>query len=81
MLEDDEASEPTDISETILTQVERCTDGTILGECSATKIGYKCEDLKLVPKCTECGCPYFYTCNARTDKCCRTFWGLTFGCI
>ena len=79
--EDDEASEPTDTSGTVLTQVEWCTDKTILGECSATKIGYKCEDLKLVPKCTECGCPNFYICNTRTNECCRTLFGFTFGCI
>jgi len=50
--EDDEASEPTDTSETVLTQIERCTDKTILGECSTTeaRMGYKCENLMLVPK-------------------------------
>ena len=54
--------------------VKMCTDGTILGECSATKIGYKCENLMLVPKCTECGYSDFYTCNAQSQRCCFFFF-------
>jgi hypothetical protein len=79
--EDDEASEPADTSETVLTQVQRCTDGTILGECSTTeaRMGYKCENLMLVPKCGECGCQQHYACDIRTQRCC--LFGLSWFCI
>ena len=77
---EDKTSGSTDMFESTSTPVKKCTDRTALGECSASKIGYKCEDFKLVSKCTECGCPQGYACNAQSQRCCRTIAGIVFGC-
>ncbi|MEM3450066.1 MAG: hypothetical protein QW439_00640 [Candidatus Woesearchaeota archaeon] len=48
--------------------VSACDDGTFAGDCSVSK-PKKCENLQLVNKCTECGCPDGKVCNSSTEEC------------
>ena len=59
-------STSTTASTTSTTTIERCSDGTILGECSKNK-PYYCFDGMLVIRCTKCGCRRGFECV--NDEC------------
>ena len=48
--------------------LNRCNDGTVYGQCSATK-PYKCVSGALVSRCLECGCPGAQSCNSQDGSC------------
>ena len=45
-----------------------CSDGTLSGQCSATKPNY-CTASGLVSNCTSCGCPAGQSCNVTSNAC------------
>ncbi|MBI5697588.1 MAG: fibronectin type III domain-containing protein [Thaumarchaeota archaeon] len=51
---------------TVTTQA--CSDGTLYGQCSATKPKY-CQNGSLVDKCSACSCSTGQNCNATSQAC------------
>ena len=50
------------------TPSQTCSDGTLYGQCSATKPKY-CSSGTLINKCSQCSCPTNQNCNTTSEEC------------
>lgn len=58
----DSVTKRLNILPSLTTTTPKCSDGTLYGQCSATKPKY-CDNGSLVDKCSSCGCPANYSCQ------------------